>query len=128
MPEDADEEEEPLIKRKTKSSSPVKRRESVNSEEDIPLAKKFKQEETAKQNSGRPDRKCKSTTNTLVAMLTADERYYDLQLRRRKSDDLITTTSEIKQQVPVAKTSSAKKSNAKKSSKSKKKSKVCFTP
>merc|ERR1712156_1056026 len=64
-------------------------------DEDIPLAKKFKvsssnstaattialpvQEKLVnKSDSGRPDRKCKSNTNTLVAMLTADP-YYDLE-------------------------------------------------
>ena len=81
---------------KPKVENPVETIEEIIDEEDIPLAKRQKLSESsspqAEQNGGskmsskRPDRRCKSTANTLVAMLTADELYEDLDLRNKKAN------------------------------------------
>ena len=59
----------------------------MDDEEDIPLAKRQKLSESENINSSkRPGRRCKSTANTLVAMLTADERMSDLDFRKKVSN------------------------------------------
>jgi hypothetical protein len=43
----------------------------------------------------RPDRKCKSTTNTLVAISLADERYYDLEIKKDNASNTSKASKEI---------------------------------
>ena len=81
---------------KPKVENPVESKEEIIDEEDIPLAKRQKLSESspqAEQTSGdknmpskRPDRRAKSTANTLVAMLTADKLYEDLDLTNKKAN------------------------------------------
>merc|ERR1712083_585678 len=78
--------------------------------------------------SGRPDRKCKSTTNTLVAMLT-DDPYYDLESdvlldeekpTSKSSKETVGNHKKNNSRVPEIK-QGATKFNAKKKKKRKKK-------
>ena len=73
-------------------------------------------------NSGRPDRKCKSNTNTLVAMLTADP-YYDLEsdvLLNEKPTSSKSSNETGKNNTQVPEKKGATKINAKKKIKKKK--------